>query len=163
MANAANDDTSKRRASAAARKLRDEIKATRKRYSEKIKKVKESKPLMMALNVGALSTTAVMSGAIQGLIPDEMVIMKTNIPIGIIRDVAGIGAGTVLGAGSAFAGIDVGVYAGAGIATTSAAGIARTMVRWGREYGVKMWNERNSTKRDDETEEQYQERLAEAA
>ena len=161
MANKADTDASAKRARTAAKNLRTEFDSYKKKARDKIAKARAEKVPNALINTGIAATTGIASGALQGIIPDDIVIMKRQVPLGLIRDSAGVLVGTAIAGGSAFMGQEIGIHAGGGIATVSAAGIARKLTSWGREQAMGWWSENG--KKPGETEEQYQERLRAAA
>jgi len=145
MASKSDNDASAKRARTATKNARVDLEDFKKKSREKLRKLRDAKVPNAMLNVGVSATTGIATGAARGLVPEEITIMKRQVPVGLIADGTGVLAGTVIAGGSAMMGSEIGIHAGGGIATVSAAGIARKLTQWAREESMKWWNDRNKT------------------
>lgn len=144
MPNKSESEAGAKRARTAAKNARGDLADYKKKVREKMASVRAQKVPNALINGAVAATTGIATGAVQGLIPDEITVMKNKVPLGLIRDGGGVLLGTVVAGGSAMMGSEIGIAAGGGVATVCAAGIARMLTTWGRESATTWWEKRGN-------------------
>jgi len=141
-AKAGNETTTKRSGSSPAlRKAKDEIGKLRSRYSGKMKEYREQRVPGALINSSGTVLGAIPTGVVCGLVPETYTVMETELPTGVMCEVACTIGGVAVAGLSAALGMEYGIHVGAGTIAAAGAMLTKRGVHYGKVKALEAWNQ----------------------